>query len=59
MTKLIIIIDSIVLTLILQAQTVSTIIGPAAQVDDDISRDSQGDLYVSHYDGTSIWKVTS
>lgn len=45
-------------SVMLQAQTVSTIVGPAAQVDDDISRDSQGNLYVSHYDGTSIWKVT-
>jgi len=42
-----------------QAQwTVSTLVAGPAGLDDGISIDSVGNLYVSHYDGTTIKKVT-
>lgn len=55
---------SIVLALVLHALpvhaqwTVSTVVDGPAGLDDGISIDASGNLYVSHYEGTTVKKVT-
>lgn len=40
------------------SQTVETIAGPNSGITDGLVRDSQGNLYGSDFDGTSVFKVT-
>lgn len=49
---------SLLLTVYLPAQTVSTFIGPNISIDDDLIWDAEGNLYGSNYDGSSVFKVT-
>jgi len=50
---------SLILTLSLNAQTVSTFAGPGIGVNDDIIQAADGTIYGSNYSGTYVYKITT